>query len=99
MESVAILLAPLFMSPLTCKQSLFVYYFEKIYIFFLQQAHFICIFLASFSPPLFFPPAYFISEEAPFDCPGFSFIVAGFFLVSPSVPLRVIENVNNGYLS
>jgi hypothetical protein len=91
-QSVAILLAPLFMSPLTCKQLTFWYQIEFFFIYFCATC---TMFFVFFSLIISSVSAYFISEEAPFDCKGFSFIVASLFLVSP-LPLRfrVIENVS-----
>ena len=78
-QSVAILLAPLFMSPLICKQLTLWYQIENFSYISVQHAQCFYIFSLIISSSV---SAYFISKEAPFDCKGFSFIVASFFLVS-----------------
>ena len=79
MQSIAIMLAPLFMNPLTCEQLLLPIFYIACGL--LGSVHCILYFelILSFTSV----SAYFISEDAPFNCKGFSFLVASVILVSP----------------
>jgi predicted membrane protein len=78
-QSIAIMLAPLFMNPLTCEQLVLTIFYIAWGL--LGSVHCTILYfdlILSFASV----SAYFISQEAPFNCKGFSFLVASVVLVS-----------------
>ncbi|XP_039823649.1 hippocampus abundant transcript-like protein 1 isoform X2 [Panicum virgatum] len=78
-QSIAIMLAPLFMNPLTCEQVVLTIFYVA-----WGTTGLCTLYYSYFDLILSFTSvsAYFISQEAPFNCKGFSFIVASVVLVA-----------------
>ena len=87
-QSIAIMLAPLFMNPLTCEQVVLTIFYVA-----WGTTGLCTLYYSYFDLILSFTSvsAYFISQEAPFNCKGFSFIVASVVLVRPFYYLSMIH--------